>query len=348
MKKQLKRLASLVLMTALMMTSQMSVSAAPVVMADGGIFDATYYAQNNPDVVAVLGTDTTALYQHYVLNGKAEGRLAYNPAEDVEAILNSAAYAAAVDATLLPTDSRYMELKAAVPGSYVTFGTYEQDNNLKNGQEPIEWLVLENDGESLFVLSKYVLDGKRYNEAWDPVERKVYPTTWEQCDLRAWLNSSFYNTAFSVGEQMRIETTFVDNSMPENWHWKNVSGGNDTYDKIFILSYEESMKYFPMTEIYYYASGAIMEYTPWVRVQATPYAVAQGVAVYDEKEAQNTTEALGYLRQEAIGYVDSVMLRTPSSDQTWIEITSSFGGGGTAVVRRNDMGHRPAMRISIK
>lgn len=348
MKNQLKRLASLVLMTALMMMSQMSVSAAPAVMADGGIFDATYYAQNYPDVAAVFGNDSAMMYQHFVLCGKAEGRQAYNPTEDVETILNSAAYAATIDATLLPTDSKYMELKTAPAGSYVTFGTYEQDNNIQNGQEPIEWLVLENDGESLFVLSKYVLDGKRYNAAWDPVERKMYPTTWEQCDLRAWLNSSFYNTAFSVGEQMRIETTLVDNSMPENWSWKNVTGGNDTYDKVFILSYEESMKYFPMTEIYHYASGGIMEYTPAVRVQATPYAVAQGVVVYDEKEAKNTTEALGYLRQEAIGYVDQVMLRTPSSEQTWIEITSAFGGSGTAVVRRNDMGHRPAMKISLK
>ena len=28
-------------------------------------------------------------------------------------------------------------------GDVITFGTYEQDNNLENGAEPIEWQVLE-------------------------------------------------------------------------------------------------------------------------------------------------------------------------------------------------------------
>lgn len=57
-----------------------SLKAAPVTMADGNLFDAVYYAQNNPDVVAVFGTDQAWLYLHYVLAGKAEGRLPYAPA----------------------------------------------------------------------------------------------------------------------------------------------------------------------------------------------------------------------------------------------------------------------------
>lgn len=46
-------------------------------MSDGGLFDPTYYAQQNPDVVAALGTDPEVLYQHYMNNGKTEGRLPY-------------------------------------------------------------------------------------------------------------------------------------------------------------------------------------------------------------------------------------------------------------------------------
>ena len=53
--------------------------AAPVKMADGQLFDAQYYAQNNPDVVAAFGTDANWLYLHYVVCGKAEGRLPYAP-----------------------------------------------------------------------------------------------------------------------------------------------------------------------------------------------------------------------------------------------------------------------------
>ncbi len=57
----------------------MSANAAPEVMPDGTIFDAEYYAANNPDVVAALGTSTQALYSHYVAFGSREGRLPVAP-----------------------------------------------------------------------------------------------------------------------------------------------------------------------------------------------------------------------------------------------------------------------------
>lgn len=59
--------------------SSMPVWAKPLMMSDGTVFDAEYYAQNNPDVAAVCGTDTAALYGHYQDYGKAEGRA---PAEE--------------------------------------------------------------------------------------------------------------------------------------------------------------------------------------------------------------------------------------------------------------------------
>ncbi|MDE7478614.1 MAG: CapA family protein [Lachnospiraceae bacterium] len=58
-----------------------TVCAAPERMPDGTIFDSDYYAYTYPDVVAELGTDTSALYQHYVNFGKTEGRFATNPAD---------------------------------------------------------------------------------------------------------------------------------------------------------------------------------------------------------------------------------------------------------------------------
>lgn len=59
---------------ALMLTSAMPVFATPKQMSDGTVFDVEYYATNNPDVVAALGTDEAALYGHYINNGKNEGR----------------------------------------------------------------------------------------------------------------------------------------------------------------------------------------------------------------------------------------------------------------------------------
>lgn len=73
MKKQL--LAAMV--GAMALSSSLTVSAAPATMRDGTIFDAEYYAQQNPDVVAAFGTNTNALYSHYTRHGKAEGRMAH-------------------------------------------------------------------------------------------------------------------------------------------------------------------------------------------------------------------------------------------------------------------------------
>lgn len=59
------------------MLAVVPVQAAPQTMADGRTFDVVYYAQNNPDVVTVFGNDETALYNHYTLCGRSEGRAAY-------------------------------------------------------------------------------------------------------------------------------------------------------------------------------------------------------------------------------------------------------------------------------
>lgn len=45
-------------------------------------FDAMFYARNNPDVVAVCGTDPDALYAHYLAHGKDEGRLGASPYDE--------------------------------------------------------------------------------------------------------------------------------------------------------------------------------------------------------------------------------------------------------------------------
>ncbi|MBR3308220.1 MAG: hypothetical protein IKI75_13345 [Lachnospiraceae bacterium] len=56
--------------------------AAPKTMPDGTLFDAEYYAQSNPDVVAALGSSPDMMYLHYVKFGKAEGRRPVAPGTD--------------------------------------------------------------------------------------------------------------------------------------------------------------------------------------------------------------------------------------------------------------------------
>lgn len=73
-----KKAMAAVLMMSMVIGSSLTVCAAPEVMADGTVFDAEYYAQMYPDVVAALGTDADAMYQHYVTFGQYEGRQAYD------------------------------------------------------------------------------------------------------------------------------------------------------------------------------------------------------------------------------------------------------------------------------
>lgn len=332
-------------------SGSMVAEAAPKTMADGGVFDAEFYATQYPDVAAIFGTDENMLYQHYVLCGKAEGRLPYNPAVAVPTVNNDAAYAAAVNATLRPTDSTYFELKTALPGTYITFGTYEQDNKKKNGQEPIEWLVLENNGESILVISKYALDGQPYSNVYDTYAYKPYPITWEYCSLRAWLNSTFYTTAFSEGERARIQPTLLSNKVNKsNYETRNVDGGNDTLDNVFILSYDEIIKYFPRKDVHLTNEGRPYNYDKLLQLVATPYAVAQGVDVWTEKDAKScVTYGGGFasIAYEVIGYVEKWALRTPYGTQTNIYNIGADGGFGFRTVTY-DHANRPAMRINIK
>ena len=61
--------------------------------------------------------------------------------------------------------------------------------------------------------------------------------TWEKSTLRKWLNKKFMNRAFSSSEQEAIRTTKVINE--DNYYYKT-DGGNDTLDKIYLLSLSET------------------------------------------------------------------------------------------------------------
>ena len=130
-------------------------------------------------------------------------------------------------------------------GDIITFGTYPQTAE-GTDQTPIEWIVLDCDEENhkALLISRYGLDTVDINDDWSDY-------TWEKCTLRIWLNSEFLNKAFSLEEQSAILTTEVDNSEAQGFDWttlegisENRTGGNDTQDKIFLLSYAEANRYF--------------------------------------------------------------------------------------------------------
>ena len=132
----------------------------------------------------------------------------------------------------------------------IAFGRYPQAS--KNENALIEWLVLKNDGSKALLISKYALDCQRYNTSGTDV-------TWETCTLRRWLNGSFINGAFSAEEQKQIlHTTVTVDRSPYR-----TNPGNNTKDRVFLLSIAEAQKYFGSKSVrqcqgtvYCFAQGA--------------------------------------------------------------------------------------------
>lgn len=140
--------------------------------------------------------------------------------------------------TKVPTTKVPINNSTVIVGKYITFGSYEQDNNLANGKEPIEWLVLEKKGGKALVISKHALDWQQYNTDFEEV-------TWETCTLRKWLNDEFINSAFTSSEKSRIPTVTVTADVNPSC---DTDPGNDTQDRVFLLSIDEANEYFDSDE----------------------------------------------------------------------------------------------------
>ncbi|MBQ8858614.1 MAG: hypothetical protein IJ012_02355, partial [Clostridia bacterium] len=117
-------------------------------------------------------------------------------------------------------------------GDYVTLGAFEQDNNEANGKEAIEWLVLRIDNGNtrrLLLISRYVLAAMPYHNTHEDV-------TWETCNLRSWLNETFYYEAFTDAERALIANSTVTASKNPAF---GTNSGNATEDYVFLLRVEQ-------------------------------------------------------------------------------------------------------------
>lgn len=192
-----------------------------------------------------------------IASSKYDRAVAFIDSGDYEAaylLLNGLNYKDSAEKleSVKPQYQRILFSKAQV-GDYVIFGTYEQDSNSSNGKEDIEWLVLAREGDRLLVISKYALDCQKYNTT-------ITGVTWASCSLRTWLNGTFINNAFSSDEQAMIRSTTVTADKNPSY---STSPGNDTNDKLFLLSITEVNKYFSTDSArqcqgtaYCYAQGA--------------------------------------------------------------------------------------------
>ncbi len=220
----------------------------------------------------------------------------------------------------------------------VWFGRYPQSDRTGKEKEPIKWRVLSVNGNDAFLVADCNLDVKQYNETW----RRV---TWETCTLRSWLNGysadcnldevdystdNFIRTAFTATEKAAIKTTTVINN--DNMKYET-EGGNDTEDKIFLLSVEE--------------------------VTNSAYGFSSDLNARDNARKRSTTQytrGLGLVSGSA-SLIDSVdwWLRSPGctkrddiSSATIITNTGEeYNGSSTHHVTFIDVGVCPALHLNL-
>ena len=117
-------------------------------------------------------------------------------------------------------------------GTSITFGSYEQDNNEDNGVEPIKWTVSGYTSNSVLLTSDKCLEYLPYNGT------DKENLSWQDSDIRKWLNNTFIDVAFSDDEQKYINKTYLPTAKSENGLFFEY-GQEYTEDYIFMdnLSY---------------------------------------------------------------------------------------------------------------
>ena len=224
-------------------------------------------------------------------------------------------------------DDYYAELIAK---PYSTGYTFDDGMTITTGTkywfkcEPITWMILEsNDGEYKLV-SSVLLDAHCYysstsNRTIDG--ETIYANNYKYSDIRAWLNDDFYNSAFA-SRNYYIQTTEVDNSASTTYSSTNNYACENTYDKVYLLSYQDYMN------ANYFADDTARQ------CKTTDYARAKGC--YNETYSSYKNN-------------DSYLTRSPSSDySTYAGCVIRNGKIYDVDVDETGLGVRPALTVKFE
>ena len=113
-------------------------------------------------------------------------------------------------------------------GNTVLFGRYDQD--LLNGVDTIEWIIVQKDSTKAMLVSKKALEAVPFGG-----------TKWSTSALRAWLNSSFITSSFT-----RDERSFLIEQITTTVH-QDLEGKETvdiSADKVLVLSENEMNRFF--------------------------------------------------------------------------------------------------------
>lgn len=115
-------------------------------------------------------------------------------------------------------------------GEIIEFGSYK-------------WKILDEREDAYLLITESIIEQRNYHN-------KNSDVTWETCELRHYLNHEFYNTFTDKEKNQIIETNNLNSDNP----WYKSHGGNNTFDKIFILSLDEVVR------MYFGDSGYLLDH----------------------------------------------------------------------------------------
>jgi len=212
------------------------------------------------------------------------------------------------------------------------FGSYNQTAQWT--KEPIKWRVLSVDeNNNALIVADKNLDCKPYNETYTDV-------TWETSTIRSWLNGygagsnverldystdNFIDEAFTEEEQSAINTTVVINNDNPSYE---TDGGNNTEDKVYLLSIEEASNAEYGFDSTFNASSKTRE------VKNTDYAKYNGA--YTSIHSSYAGNGEWWLRSPG----------SYSNDASYV-FDIGWGGNDGYSVAYGRHGVRPALRINL-
>ena len=221
----------------------------------------------------------------------------------------------------LGSDGYYYAMISANPFSKDNTYKFSTGKTITDGKiyyfkvEPIRWRILSEENGEAFLLCDSVIAKLGFDSA---------SNNYADSDIRAWLNATFYETAFTSLQQTIILTTEVDNSVESTAYENNPYACENTSDKIFLLSFAE------ITNSSYGFSSDKKEADVARRMLCSDYAKATGVAVN-----LNYGSANWWLRSPSIEY--------------WYRgsLVSTNGVYSVTIVHDTCYGVVPALKITL-
>ena len=178
--------------------------------------------------------------------------------------------------------------------------SYQDENGYKINKiywfsyDPIEWDILSEENGQVLILANLLLDSQEYYPSEETSkflhnEAEVYANNYAFSSIRKWLNDNFYETAFNTLEKTIIQTTMVNNLPSSTSSSSSTYTCANTYDKIFLLSYQEAPK-----KVYYDDLVG--------QAQGTDYAKCQGLQVISS--GSYAGNSYWYLRSPSYNYAN--------------------------------------------